>query len=92
MSAHRPLLLERERARQHVREAAAPYYRGRVENVSGVLVEATGVPAAIGELCRIRCGPAQVHGLPHGSPEEIEKAMAYLNNFEEGGWRRARQS
>jgi flagellum-specific ATP synthase len=65
-------LLERERARQHVREAAAPYFRGRVENVSGVLVEATGVPAAIGELCRIRCGPAQVHGLPHGSPEEID--------------------
>jgi CPA2 family monovalent cation:H+ antiporter-2 len=26
----------------------------------------------------------------HGSPEEIEKAMEYMNNFEEGGWRRAK--
>lgn len=29
-------------------------YRGRVDNVSGMLIEANGVPAAIGELCRIR--------------------------------------
>lgn len=41
-------------ARTAIAEAAAPHYRGRVENVSGVLVEAIGVPAAIGELCRIR--------------------------------------
>jgi len=71
MSSSEPLF-EPERTRFHVREAAAPYYRGRVENVSGVLVEAAGVPAAMGELCRIRCGPAKVHGLPQGSPEEID--------------------
>ena len=28
----------------------------------------------------------------HGSPEEIEKAMEYINNFEEGGWRRTGKS
>ena len=39
-----------------IRAAAAPLYRGRVENVSGVLVEAAGIPAAMGELCRIQRG------------------------------------
>jgi len=71
MSAER-LLIDREAARRHVREAAAPFYRGRVEIVSGVMVEAVGVPAAMGELCRIRCGPAAAHGLPLESPEEID--------------------
>jgi flagellum-specific ATP synthase len=65
-------LLDREAARGHVREACEPFYRGQVEIVSGVLVEAVGVPAAMGELCRIRCGPAAAHGLPQGSPEEID--------------------
>ena len=50
-------MLDLERCAKSIREAAAPYYRGHVENVSGVLVEAVGVPAAIGELCRIRRGP-----------------------------------
>ncbi len=43
-----------ESAQRHVRSACAPSYRGRVERVSGVLVEAHGVPAAVGETCRIR--------------------------------------
>ncbi len=47
-------MLDLERCRDVIREASTPYYRGRVENVSGVLVEAVGVPAAVGELCRIR--------------------------------------
>ena len=38
------------------REAARPSYRGRVDVVSGVLVEAAGLPAALGELCRIDRG------------------------------------
>jgi flagellum-specific ATP synthase len=46
--------LDMERTRRHVRAACAPAYRGRVERVSGVLVEAHGVPAAVGETCRIR--------------------------------------
>ena len=49
-----PALLDLELCRRHVRAAAAPHYRGRVDIVSGVLVEATGVPAAVGELCRIK--------------------------------------
>lgn len=53
-------MIELSRARTAIREAAAPHYRGHVENVSGVLVEAVGVPAAIGELCRIRRGGAGV--------------------------------
>jgi flagellum-specific ATP synthase len=46
--------LDLARARAAIRDGAQPYFRGRVDIVSGVLVEATGVPAAIGELCRIR--------------------------------------
>lgn len=40
----------------HVEQGSRPFYRGRVDIVSGVLVEAVGVPAALGELCRIDRG------------------------------------
>lgn len=72
-------LLDRERVRDIVRRGAAPAYRGRIDVVSGVMVEAAGVPAAMGELCRIERGPgdaveAEVVGfrgdrtllMPHG--------------------------
>jgi len=36
-----------------VDDSMKPLYEGRVEVVSGVMVEAAGVPAALGELCRI---------------------------------------
>ena len=49
--------LDLERCKRAIGEASAPHFRGRVENVSGVMIEATGVPAAVGELCRIRRGP-----------------------------------
>jgi flagellum-specific ATP synthase len=62
-----------------MRAAARPRFRGNVEVVSGVLVEAEGIPAAQGELCRIdrgHLGPidAEVVGfrgtrtllMPHG--------------------------
>ncbi|HVS10205.1 MAG TPA: FliI/YscN family ATPase [Planctomycetota bacterium] len=49
-------LLDLARGREHVAAGARPVWRGHVSNVSGVLVEASGVPAAIGELCRIRGG------------------------------------
>jgi len=49
-----PPPLDIDAARAHVRAGAEPFYLGRVDRVSGVIVEATGVPAAIGELCRIR--------------------------------------
>jgi flagellum-specific ATP synthase len=55
---------------EHVRAAAAPYYRGRVDIVSGVLVEAVGVPAAMGELCRIRSCASPRDG--RGAPAEID--------------------
>jgi len=49
-------LLDRERFRDLVRKAARPRFRGAVERVSGVVLEAAGVPAAIGELCCIERG------------------------------------
>ena len=36
-----------------VDDSMKPLYEGRVEVVSGVMVEAVGVPAALGELCCI---------------------------------------
>ncbi|MBL8858680.1 MAG: FliI/YscN family ATPase [Planctomycetes bacterium] len=41
---------------KHVHLGAQPLFRGRVDKVSGVIVEAVGVPAAVGEMCRIRRG------------------------------------
>jgi FliI/YscN family ATPase len=46
-------VLDLERCLLHVQAGAQPLFRGRVEQVSGVLVEAVGVPAAVGEMCRI---------------------------------------
>ncbi|MEM6672752.1 MAG: FliI/YscN family ATPase [Planctomycetota bacterium] len=51
-------LLDGERCRNVVHRAVTPFYRGRVDLVSGVLVEAVGIPAAVGELCRIERGSA----------------------------------
>jgi len=53
-----PLLVDLDRTRKQIDEAASPCWRGRVELVSGVIVEAAGVPAAMGELCRIDRGAA----------------------------------
>jgi flagellum-specific ATP synthase len=47
------LAVELERWKGLVPVAARAVWRGRVETVSGVLVEAQDVPAAMGELCRI---------------------------------------
>jgi FliI/YscN family ATPase len=49
-----PPPLDIEPTRECVRDGAEPFYLGRVDRVSGVIIEATGVPAAIGEICRIR--------------------------------------
>ncbi len=46
--------LDWDRCQSHITAGAAPLFRGRVEQVAGVLVEAIGVPAAVGEMCRIR--------------------------------------
>ncbi len=46
--------LDWDRCQSHITAGAAPLFRGRVEQVAGVLVEAVGVPAAVGEMCRIR--------------------------------------
>jgi FliI/YscN family ATPase len=46
--------LDLDRCLAHVQAGAQPLFRGRVEQVSGVIVEAVGVPAAVGEMCRIR--------------------------------------
>jgi FliI/YscN family ATPase len=49
-------MLDKDRTRVAIRSAARAHYKGRVDRVSGVLVEAAGVPAAIGEMCRIDLG------------------------------------
>lgn len=70
--------------------AAQPYFRGRVDRVTGVIVEAVGLPAAVGEMVRIgnpRSGstalPAEVVGfrgtttllMPHGDVSGISPSM-----------------
>ena len=50
------MIIDRERALENVRDGVRPFFRGRVDYVSGVLVEATGVPAALGEVCSIDRG------------------------------------
>jgi len=78
------MIFDLDRCRALVHEASVPVYRGRVDIVSGVLVEAVGVPAALGELCRIHRGrlgsiDAEVVGfrgnstllMPHGDVEGI---------------------
>lgn len=42
-----------DKARSVIERASKPHFRGRVEEVAGVIVEAEGVPAAVGEICRI---------------------------------------
>ncbi|HEX6886437.1 MAG TPA: hypothetical protein VF530_23880, partial [Planctomycetota bacterium] len=82
---------ELERARAAIRAGARAVWRGRVDKVSGVLVEAAGVPAALGELCRIERGAlgpveAEVIGfrgattllMPHGNLEGIAPHQAVL--------------
>jgi len=72
-------LLDLAQCQTAIRHGVQPVYRGRVDIVSGVLIEAAGIPAAMGELCRIergRLGPihAEVVGfrgastllMPHG--------------------------
>lgn len=72
-------MIDLERCKKHIQRACRPVFRGHVEIVSGVLVEAIGVPAALGELCRIHREPqstldAEVVGfrgthtllMPHG--------------------------
>ncbi|HUR27337.1 MAG TPA: EscN/YscN/HrcN family type III secretion system ATPase, partial [Planctomycetota bacterium] len=46
-------MIDSLRAKQAIHEGARPFWRGRVDRVSGVMVEALGAPAAIGEMCRI---------------------------------------
>lgn len=78
------MILDLESCRKHILAGAAPVYRGRVDRVSGVLVEAIGVPAALGEICRLDRGSlgtvdAEVIGfrgsttllMPHGDLEGI---------------------
>lgn len=49
-------MIDLEACKAQARAGALPRFRGRVERVSGVLVEATGLRAAVGELCRIDTG------------------------------------
>ncbi len=85
------LPLDLARARGAIRAGARPVWRGRVHQVSGVIVEAAGVPAAMGELCRIERGAlgpveAEVVGfrgsttllMPHGNLEGIAPRQAVL--------------
>ncbi|MDA1264777.1 MAG: FliI/YscN family ATPase [Planctomycetota bacterium] len=46
-------MISLDRSREIVARASKPHFRGRIEEVSGVIVEAEGIPAAVGEVCRI---------------------------------------
>ncbi len=77
------IALDRDRMRATIQRSCKPHFRGHVEEVSGVLVEAQGVPSAVGEICRIelRQGAidAEVVGfrgtrtllMPHGNIDGI---------------------
>ncbi|MFT7484361.1 MAG: flagellum-specific ATP synthase [Candidatus Paceibacteria bacterium] len=73
-----------ERCKELIHAGTTPVYRGRIDQVSGVMVEAVGVPAAHGEMCRIDRGAhgsidAEVVGfrgnttllMPHGDLDGI---------------------
>ncbi len=84
MSEESGLPFDFERCREHIHAGARANWRGKVERVSGVLVEAQGVPSSMGELCLIERGPlspiqAEVVGfrgnqtllMPHGELDGI---------------------
>lgn len=84
-------MIDMARAKQAVRDGARPFWRGRVHLVSGVMVEAHGAPAAIGEMCRIERGDgngvlAEVVGfrgastllMPHGDLAGIAPKQAVV--------------
>lgn len=64
--------LQSDRVQGILHKGGQAVFQGRVEIVSGVLVEAAGVPAALGEMCRIHRGAnghvdAEVVGFRNGS-------------------------
>lgn len=89
--------LDLPRCKELVRSSARPVFRGNVDQVSGVMVEARGVPAALGEMCRIDRGRlgtinAEVIGfrgqttllMPHGDLDGIapmQRVMALGKPF-----------
>ncbi|MFT7670487.1 MAG: flagellum-specific ATP synthase, partial [Planctomycetota bacterium] len=77
-------MLDISGCKETICNSARPVFQGRIDIVSGVIVEATGVPAAMGEMCRIDRGErgsidAEVVGfrgtstllMPHGDLEGI---------------------
>lgn len=83
-------MIDHARTRQAIADGARPFWRGQVDLVSGVMVEAIGAPAAIGEMCRIECGTdgvlAEVVGfrgkstllMPHGDLAGIAPRQAVV--------------
>jgi len=84
-------VIDQQRVRQAIHDGAKPFWRGRVDRVSGVMVEALGAPAAIGEMCRIEQGAnsgvlAEVVGfrgpitllMPHGELAGIAPKQAVV--------------
>ncbi len=47
-------LLNMASCQKSIQKGVHARYRGSVDRVTGILVEATGVPAALGEMCRIQ--------------------------------------
>jgi flagellum-specific ATP synthase/type III secretion protein N (ATPase) len=92
------VIFDLAQTREHIERACRPNYRGRVDQVSGVMVEAVGVPAALGEVCRIQRGAlgpieAEVVGfrgsttllMPHGDLQGIapmQEVIALGRSFE----------
>ncbi|HPF12715.1 MAG: FliI/YscN family ATPase [Planctomycetes bacterium] len=53
-------LLDFARCQRIVQDGARPRFRGSVDRVTGILVEALGIPAALGDMCRIEMNRNQV--------------------------------
>ena len=72
------MILDRDSCRRGIASGARPHFRGRVSQVSGLVVEAEGVPAAMGELCRIDRGAlgvidAEAVEIAHSAPVNMTR-------------------
>lgn len=52
-------LLDLARCQRLIQEGVRPHFRGSVSRVTGILVEARGIPVTLGSLCRIEISPDQ---------------------------------
>ncbi len=52
-------LIDFARCQRRIQNSVRPRFRGSVSRITGILVEATGMPAALGDMCRVEKVPNQ---------------------------------